>query len=695
MSQLPILVPAANLEKSPANVRKSSDPEADARLAANIAERGVLQNLVGVPIARNKGHFRITAGGRRLDAVHRLIEAGTFPADYALPLLVLKDPKDAVEVSLSENFFRLAMNPAEACRAFRDVIEVEGKAPADIAKRFGVTERFVQGRLRLAGLAEQVFDALEANEITLDVAKAYASTADTVRQAAVFELLRHSYSRDNAGEIRRQLASYCYRAGDPKALLVGRDAYVAAGGRIEDDLFSDAASERWIDTQILDALADQKLTEAAEVIRQREGFGEIRVVAASHVPYNQTWGLRQLHGDLPDLTEEQQVRRDEIEIELAEWSAALDTGEFEPGDEGEAHIEALEAELAGLTEPVPVIEASVKASALAYVILDENGTPRIHEQLYAMPMPEPEAESEANGEGDGRDCDDAMPNHGEKVGAGRSVLSQRLLERLAMMKVELLALHVASDPAFALDLASFILADASVMTYGHQVPSELRGPEPVRLVTDFVSDMPAAREWAKLQDGLDRCWQGHSSVIERFDAFCALPDEARAAWLGWAVARTLRAVPHGHSEAGLLDHLGVRLDIDVASWWRPTATAYFDKINKPAILDLLEEIGGSDLRARYAGSKKHDLAAAAERLFSGDMLVEVEVKERALAWLPEAMCFNHREDAGAEPDTKDGEGDGVDQKEVAGVGSSAGDEDSAAGINYPVVENEAPLADAV
>jgi ParB family chromosome partitioning protein len=132
-----------------------------------------------------KGHYRIIAGGRRLAAVHRLIELGTFPADYAVPLLVLKNQADEVEVSLQENFFHLEMNPGEACRAFRDVIEVEGKSPADVAKRFGVTERFVQGRLRLAGLAEPVFDALEANAITLDVAKAYASTSDTARQAAV------------------------------------------------------------------------------------------------------------------------------------------------------------------------------------------------------------------------------------------------------------------------------------------------------------------------------------------------------------------------------------------------------------------------------------------------------------------------------------------------------------------------------
>lgn len=670
MSQLPILVPVTNLEKSPANVRKSSDPEADARLAANIAERGVLQNLVGMPIARRKGHYRIIAGGRRLAAVHRLIELGTFPADYAVPLLVLKNQADEVEVSLQENFFHLEMNPGEACRAFRDVIEVEGKSPADVAKRFGVTERFVQGRLRLAGLAEPVFDALEANAITLDVAKAYASTSDTARQAAVFELLRHSYTRDNVSEIRRQLASYSYRAGDPKAMLVGREDYVAAGGRIEEDLFSDAGSERWLDTQIVDELAERKLAEASEMIRQREGFGEIRAVAATHIPYNQTWGLQQLHGECPDLSDDQQVRRDEIEIELAEWSDARDSGEFEPSAEEEAYVAALETELASLNAPGPVIEESRKAEALAYVIIGEDGRPRIHEQLYAMPVPESEAEP--GSEDKGSEGAEAEQRDNGNMDDEKPVLSQRLLERLAMMKVELLALHVAGDSGFALDLAAFILADASAMTCG-QVPSELRGPAPARLDHDFQSEMPAALEWAKLQDGLDRSWQGRGSVIERYDAFCALPEELRAAWLGWAVARTLRAVPHGHGEAGFLDHLGARLAIDVAAWWRPTAAAYFDKITKPAILDLFAEIGGVDFKMRYAGSKKHDLAAAAERLFAGDVLVEADVKERALAWLPEAMRFGQSAESGAGAIAVDTGANGQDSGGFATAETSSAD----------------------
>ncbi|MCP3731307.1 hypothetical protein M9978_12805 [Sphingomonas sp. MG17] len=41
-----IFVKAANCEKSLSNVRKSSDPVADAQLAANIAANGLIQNLV-------------------------------------------------------------------------------------------------------------------------------------------------------------------------------------------------------------------------------------------------------------------------------------------------------------------------------------------------------------------------------------------------------------------------------------------------------------------------------------------------------------------------------------------------------------------------------------------------------------------------------------------------------------------------
>lgn len=117
MTQSIIFVPAANLAKSPANIRKDVNRAADAQLEANIAAHGVLQNLIGVP-ARKKGHYRITGGGRRLDAVHRLIAKRVFAADYPVPLLAMASASNAIEISLAENYHKLGMNPADECRAF-------------------------------------------------------------------------------------------------------------------------------------------------------------------------------------------------------------------------------------------------------------------------------------------------------------------------------------------------------------------------------------------------------------------------------------------------------------------------------------------------------------------------------------------------------------------------------------------------
>ena len=642
MSQPMILVSAAKLAKSPSNVRKTSDAEADAQLEASIVAHGILQNLIGLPVARKKGQYRITAGGRRLDAVHRAILKGDLSADYELPVKVLADANDAVEISLSENFFKLAMNPADACRAFQDIIETENKTPADIAKRFGLTERFVQGRLRLAGLAEPVFEALRDGSITLDIAMAYASTSDTTRQASVFEQIGQGYYRANVGEIRRQLASSGYRGSDPKALLVGREDYVGAGGRIESDLFTDDASEMWIDGDILDHLAEEKLVAAAEAIRQREGFAEIRAVPAGHIPYTETYGLRQVQGELPPLSDEEEARCEQIqnEIEAIEEAAADENGEGYTEDD-EVRTQALEAEYEAIQSRTPVLTEEQKASALAYVVIGRDGQPRVHEQLYVAPVEAPD-----DPDGDNGDDDDA--EHGDEAeGPAKPVMSQRLADELAMMKTELLSVHVASDPRFALDVGTFIMADAATRHYGSSdLASELRARAPSPRVANFESGTLAAEEWAKLDGALDRSWIDHEDVRDRYDAFCGLSDEVRAAWLGWAVARTFDAVPAGKTGSGFIDHLGAKLAIDVAAWWRPTAKNYFDRITKPAILSLFETVGTTELRHRYGASKKHDLAASAEKLFAGDILVEAEIKERAINWLPDAMRFEPV-DAGA------------------------------------------------
>src|SRR3546814_960213 len=117
------------------------------------------------------------------------------------------------------NFFNLTMNPADTCRAFQDIIESEKKTPEDVAKRFGLTERFVRSRLRLADLADPIFEALRNGEITLNVAVAYASNSDRTKQAEVFELPKDGYYRANVKEIKRQHVEDHHAGSVPKALL--------------------------------------------------------------------------------------------------------------------------------------------------------------------------------------------------------------------------------------------------------------------------------------------------------------------------------------------------------------------------------------------------------------------------------------------------------------------------------------------
>lgn len=643
-----IYVRALDCYKSPNNVRTQSDPEADAELAANIGEaKIILENLIGVRAPRNskKGKFEIYGGGRRLDGTHAVIAAGKLDEDFMIPLLLAKTAKDAIEMSLWENYFQLPMNPADECRAFQSIIDREKKKPIDVAKRIGKTERYVDGRLRLANLAEPVFDALRKGEITIDVAMAYAHTSDTDRQAKVFAQMGASYYGHNANEIRRAVAVGTFKGGDPKALLVGRDTYLAAGGRIAADLYTDELTELWLDGELVEKLADEAMATAASAIREREGFAEVRVVSATTIPYTDTYQLTRIVGERAPLTAEAEARRAEIDAELTELETAGEEADGYTEEQAE-RVEALEEEIGAILNTPVIVSDEQRASAIAYVMIGKDGQPIIHEQLYVAPVEDPDAVEEGEDPTDevGEAVDQTESEVDEVAGAPAESYSQKLKDELAMMKTELLALHVANDPHFALDLGTFIMVDkASRLGFG-SLPSELRAEAPSPRVAGFKSETPAAEAWGRLDEGLDCSWINHKEIHERYDAFCALDDGARAAWLGWAIARTLHAVPDGQPGTNFINHLGAKLHIDVAAWWRPTARNFFSRINKAVVLKLFETVGGLELRNRYAASRKFDLEASAEKLFAGQIIGEAEVKDRALAWLPGPMRFGPESD---------------------------------------------------
>ena len=175
------MIPLGKLRLSEANVRKNDSNLFIEEFAASIEAKGLLQNLIVVP-AKKKGMFDVTAGGRRLRAFNFLLAGGKIDKGYEVPCRVLDiDAAEQSELSLIENIIRLDMTPTDEIRAYKHFVG-EGSDLDAIAKRFGRTRRFIEGRMRLADLADPIFTALEEGKITLDVAKAYATSPNRERQ---------------------------------------------------------------------------------------------------------------------------------------------------------------------------------------------------------------------------------------------------------------------------------------------------------------------------------------------------------------------------------------------------------------------------------------------------------------------------------------------------------------------------------
>jgi ParB family chromosome partitioning protein len=636
-------IPLNKLVPSPRNVRRSSDEAADAQLKADIAARGLLQNLVVAPAKKPRGTFTVEAGGRRLRALKALAEEGVLDAGFETPCFVLDGGAAAArEASLAENVQRLAMNPADECLAFSSLIE-QGADVEGIARRFGLTARFVEGRLRLSELAPVVFDALGSGEITLDVAKAYASTSDRERQAWVFEQLNRSYSGNHPDSIRRMMTQATVNATDRRALLVGADAYVAAGGRIERDLFSEEAGERWLDVPLLERLAAEKMEAVAAQKQAETGLAWVRPTLDSWVSYGLTAELHRVVPEREPLTAEEEARIEAAEAQIDDLVGIFEdeSASEEERANADSALRALDREIAALRDKPPIIEEGLKARLGAFLLLDEGGVPRLDSVLYAeVPLDDDSASGRRAADPD----DASVSGDAANVGADKlpKPLSRSLVDELAMQRRDILAVHLAGEPQLALDLAIFLMVERDQGYLGERSGFSLVARAPSDPLSGFkTAEARATVERENAAAGLDRSWMSPSSRPERFDAFRALPADARTAWLGYAVARTLEASANapGERRCPFHDHLGQLVGIDVADWWRPTGANYFDRVPKAVTVAALEEVGGPAFASAYAGLKKAELSQSAERIFAGDFIGEVEAKERALAWVPGPMRF--------------------------------------------------------
>lgn len=295
-------IPLNKLVASPRNVRRKH-PKADIEaLAASIHARGLLQNLCVVP--GDDDCFEVEAGGRRRLALKLLAKQKKLAKDWPVSCHVVAR-EDGVEVSLTENVHRVAMDAMDEVDAYAALVG-EGKTPDEVARRFGVERRHVDQRLALAGLSPRIKAAWKRGDVSLEAARAFCLVDDHAQQDAVFRSLGKPVS--HAQSVRARLMDGRMRATDRLASFVGVEAYEAAGGKVLRDLFDEDAV--FIDSPALMT----KLAEDALSTRRDEWLAKGWSWVDLNLGSGRGEGLStiRLHAEWRDPTPEEQGELDRI-----------------------------------------------------------------------------------------------------------------------------------------------------------------------------------------------------------------------------------------------------------------------------------------------------------------------------------------------------------------------------------------------
>ncbi|MBQ0017330.1 MAG: ParB/RepB/Spo0J family partition protein [Clostridiales bacterium] len=153
--------------------RKSFDEQALKDLSASIKIHGIIQ-----PIVLNKvgARYMIIAGERRWRAAQL---AGL----TAVPAIVKNyDAKQIKEISIIENLQREDLNPMEAARAIKQLMEEYGWTQEIVADRLGKSRPVIANTIRLLNLEPEVIEMIEKGKLSAGHARSLVGVSDRAAQ---------------------------------------------------------------------------------------------------------------------------------------------------------------------------------------------------------------------------------------------------------------------------------------------------------------------------------------------------------------------------------------------------------------------------------------------------------------------------------------------------------------------------------
>ncbi|MGK6313661.1 ParB/RepB/Spo0J family partition protein [Neorhizobium sp. DT-125] len=690
-------IPFNKLVLSQSNVRRVKAGVSIEDLAVSIARRGLIQSLSVFPVVDAEGNetgmFEVPAGGRRFRALELLVKQKRLAKVAPVPCVV-RERDGAIlpeEVSLAENIERAPLHPLDQFRAFQDM-RGKGMSKDEIAAAFFVQVSVVKQRLRLASVSPALLDVYADDGMTLEQLMAFTVSEDHARQEQVWDAIKDAWSKEPY-QIRRMLTETTIRASDKRAVFVGVDAYVAAGGIVMRDLFQSDDGGWLQDAALLDRLVAEKLKGAAEDIAA-EGWKWIEVAVS--FPYDATSGLRALQGEPLDLTAEEQATINALNAEYQKLEAEYE-GADELPEEVDQRLGEIETALAAFeTRPVR-FEADDIARAGVFISIAHDGSLDV-DRGYVRPEDEasiaPEGENRIDA---GSDPTKPVVQQAVITIGGQPAepeddeedtikpLPDRLVTELTAHRTLALRDAVANNPHVAMTALLHKLVSDTFQHRMYKGALEASVNHVFFPVQDeALKDSPSARAVQERHEA----WAGDIPADDDalWDWLAGLDDTSRMALLAHCVSYGVNALyekPNPYGGNGVSQHgLDMRLSqadrlaratgLDMVEvGWRPTVGNYLGRVTKPRILQAVREGVGEQAAQLIDHLKKADMAKEAERLLA------------ETGWLPEPLRLVGDADAPA-PEVETG---GEDDSAALPAFLAGDDEDVAAEANG----DEAPL----
>lgn len=167
------------IDSNPNQPRKNFDPTALKELSDSIKVHGVIQPII---LNENNGRYLIVAGERR-------VRASAMAGLTAIPAVIKKyTPQQVKEVSLLENIQREDLNPIEAARAMRELLEIYEWTQDVLAARLGKSRPAVTNLLRLLNLQPEVVQLIESGKLSPGHARSLVVVTDPQAQIRLAHL---------------------------------------------------------------------------------------------------------------------------------------------------------------------------------------------------------------------------------------------------------------------------------------------------------------------------------------------------------------------------------------------------------------------------------------------------------------------------------------------------------------------------